>query len=168
MSWPTCDGHPRGRVKRDGCYGKNKQFVRWKCMGGDGDRPHLIRRQQRDVCLHGPVRVYEPGHDRRGLEVLVQEGRQAIHATGLGEAVAVDESQVAPARLHGADVAGLGEAEVVALREHADVRPLPCDGFGGTVIRAVVHDDDLDVRSAGRAAATPRTPVCWRACCRTR
>jgi hypothetical protein len=30
-------------VKRDGYYGKDKQFVRWKCMASDGDRPHLIR-----------------------------------------------------------------------------------------------------------------------------
>jgi hypothetical protein len=31
------------RVKRDGYYGNDKQFVRWKCMGSGEDRPHLIR-----------------------------------------------------------------------------------------------------------------------------
>ena len=30
-------------MKRDGYCGKDKQFVRWKCMGEDGDRPYLIR-----------------------------------------------------------------------------------------------------------------------------
>jgi hypothetical protein len=30
-------------VKRGGYYGKEKQLVRWKCMGTGGDRPHLVR-----------------------------------------------------------------------------------------------------------------------------
>lgn len=38
-----CPRHPRARVKRDGYYGKDKQFVRWKCTGSGDDRPHLIR-----------------------------------------------------------------------------------------------------------------------------
>jgi hypothetical protein len=30
-------------VKRNGYYGKDKQYVLWRCAGGDGDRPHQIR-----------------------------------------------------------------------------------------------------------------------------
>jgi hypothetical protein len=43
LSRPSCSRHPRARVKRDGHYGKDKQFVRWKCAGDATDRPHLIR-----------------------------------------------------------------------------------------------------------------------------
>lgn len=43
MSRPSCPRHPHARVKRDGYYGKNREFVRWKCMGENGDRPHLFR-----------------------------------------------------------------------------------------------------------------------------
>jgi hypothetical protein len=43
MSRPVCPLHPRARVKRNGYYGKDKQYVLWRFAGGGGDRPHQIR-----------------------------------------------------------------------------------------------------------------------------
>ncbi|MBA3400400.1 MAG: hypothetical protein H0U05_00275 [Actinobacteria bacterium] len=43
MSRPVCSRHPQARVKRNGYYGKDKQFVLWRCAGGEGERPHQIR-----------------------------------------------------------------------------------------------------------------------------
>lgn len=43
MSRPVCPRHPDARVKRNGYYGKDKQYVLWRCAGGNGDRPHQIR-----------------------------------------------------------------------------------------------------------------------------
>ncbi len=43
MARPVCSRHPQARVKRNGYYGKDKQYVLWRCAGGDGDRPHQIR-----------------------------------------------------------------------------------------------------------------------------
>jgi hypothetical protein len=41
----VCEKHPHSRVKRDGYDGVRKQYVRWKCMPANGDRPHLVRPQ---------------------------------------------------------------------------------------------------------------------------
>ena len=46
MPRPVCGDHPRGRVRRDGYYGKHKEFVRWECVPGNGDEPHYLRRTQ--------------------------------------------------------------------------------------------------------------------------
>ena len=40
---PTCSEHPKGRVRRNGYYGKRKQFVRWQCVPDNGARPHMLR-----------------------------------------------------------------------------------------------------------------------------
>lgn len=40
-------------MKRDSYYGKDKQFVRWKCMGSGSDRPHLIRPELSTRLLGG-------------------------------------------------------------------------------------------------------------------
>jgi hypothetical protein len=38
MARPICRQHPHGRVRRDGYYGKHREFVRWECVPGDGER----------------------------------------------------------------------------------------------------------------------------------
>lgn len=43
MSRPACPTHPKGRVRRNGYYGKNKAYVRWECVPEDGSQPHQIR-----------------------------------------------------------------------------------------------------------------------------
>jgi len=43
VSRPQCPDHPDGRVRKQGRYGKNKQYQRWQCVPPDGDRPHLFR-----------------------------------------------------------------------------------------------------------------------------
>jgi hypothetical protein len=43
MHRPTCELHPTGHVKRDGHYGARKQYVRWRCIPGNGERPHNVR-----------------------------------------------------------------------------------------------------------------------------
>lgn len=43
MGIPRCTQHPKGRVRRNGFYGKRKQFVRWQCVPDDGSRPHMLR-----------------------------------------------------------------------------------------------------------------------------
>lgn len=40
---PHCARHPGGRVRRNGYYGRRKQFVRWQCVPDDGSRPHMVR-----------------------------------------------------------------------------------------------------------------------------
>ncbi|MGH3494644.1 MAG: hypothetical protein ACRDQ1_15615 [Sciscionella sp.] len=46
MAWPVCRRHPHGRVRRDGYYGKHREFVRWECVPGDGEPAHYLRRDQ--------------------------------------------------------------------------------------------------------------------------
>jgi hypothetical protein len=40
---PVCSRHPQARVKRNGYYGKGKQYALWRCAGAAGDRPHQVR-----------------------------------------------------------------------------------------------------------------------------
>lgn len=40
---PTCLAHPKGRIRRNGYYGKRRQYVKWQCVPGDGSRPHMLR-----------------------------------------------------------------------------------------------------------------------------
>jgi hypothetical protein len=42
----VCRVHPRGRVRRDGYYGRYKEFVRWECVPPNGDAPHYLKRSQ--------------------------------------------------------------------------------------------------------------------------
>jgi hypothetical protein len=43
---PSCREHPQGRVRRDGYYGKHREFVRWECVPDNGDAPHYLRHDQ--------------------------------------------------------------------------------------------------------------------------
>jgi hypothetical protein len=43
---PSCREHPHGRVRRDGYYGKHREFVRWECVPGDGGAAHYLRHDQ--------------------------------------------------------------------------------------------------------------------------
>lgn len=46
MARPVCRQHPDGRVRRDGYYGKHREFARWECVPGVGEPPHYLRRDQ--------------------------------------------------------------------------------------------------------------------------
>jgi len=43
MDRPTCPDHPKGRVWRDGHYGKNGQYQRWRCNPPGGQPPRLFQ-----------------------------------------------------------------------------------------------------------------------------
>lgn len=43
MDPPKCSLHPHGRVRKDGFYGKHRQYQRWQCVPGNGAPPHMVR-----------------------------------------------------------------------------------------------------------------------------
>lgn len=51
MPRPVCAEHPNGRVRRDGYYGRHREFIRWECVPGDGLAPHYLRQDQLQVGL---------------------------------------------------------------------------------------------------------------------
>ncbi len=46
MARPSCRRHPHGRVRRDGYYGRHREFVRWECVPPNGEKPHYLRHDQ--------------------------------------------------------------------------------------------------------------------------
>jgi hypothetical protein len=46
MPRPVCRDHPSGRVRRDGYYGKFREFIRWECVPSNGDKPHYLKHTQ--------------------------------------------------------------------------------------------------------------------------
>ena len=40
---PKCLKHPKGRVRRNGYYGKRRAYIKWQCVPDDGSRPHMLR-----------------------------------------------------------------------------------------------------------------------------
>lgn len=72
MARPSCREHPQGRVRRDGYYGKHREFVRWECVPDNGDAPHYLRHDQ---MAASPAR-------RRGAHPVsgAADGRGALRA----------------------------------------------------------------------------------------
>jgi hypothetical protein len=53
---PRCREHPLGRVRRDGYYGKHKEFIRWECVPGDGEPPHYLSHELMTADSAGAMR----------------------------------------------------------------------------------------------------------------
>lgn len=64
MARPTCDKHPDSTVRRDGYYGTDDQYLRWKCVPENGDSPHLVGKELRRKRIGGdPGACSECGRD---------------------------------------------------------------------------------------------------------
>lgn len=55
MARPACTEHPDGRTRRDGYYGRHKEFIRWECVPADGSPPHYLRREQLDTGMRSKL-----------------------------------------------------------------------------------------------------------------
>lgn len=52
MSRPTCVQHPDGRVRRNGYYGKNNDYVKWQCVPEEG-APHYLSQEMTPKLVGG-------------------------------------------------------------------------------------------------------------------
>ncbi len=109
------------------------------------------RRREGAAALRGegPVGVQDPAARGARRRVGVHEVDERAERVFLEEGVGVEDEEVAPVRLADGLVVGPAEADVLFIRDHADVRePLAHDGHG-PVHRVVVDDERLDREAGG-------------------
>jgi len=84
-SRPRCREHPLGRVRRDGYYGKHKEFIRWECVPGDSQPPHYLSHDQMTAdSARATRRQFTDNRARSDREGRV-DGRARVDARGGGD-----------------------------------------------------------------------------------
>jgi hypothetical protein len=55
-------------VRRDGYYGKHKEFTRWECVPGNGDPPHYLSHDLMEAAWDGSEALSHGGHQEPASE----------------------------------------------------------------------------------------------------